>query len=83
MPLIASIEDKIFGAVAAFAGIAPIIPPIVHEIDARITVDEMAANLHECPAMHEPLGVTLQYWEPAVAEAEFLRMWNRLGGGDV
>lgn len=79
--LIEDVEDGIFDAVAEFAGIAPIIPAIVHEIDARITADEMAENLHECPVMHEPLGVTLHYWSPAVAEAEFLRMWNMLAGG--
>jgi len=79
VPFIAQVEARIYVSVATFAGIAPIIPPIVHEIDARITADEMADNMHECPVPHEPLGVTLEYWTPDVAEAEFLRMWNQLG----
>jgi hypothetical protein len=83
VPFIMQVEARIFGAIAAYAGIAPIIPPIVHEVDRRITADEMASNLHECPVLHEPLGIELQYWSSAVAEAEFLRMWNRLGGGDA
>lgn len=80
VPFIGQTEAKIFTAIAAFAGIAPIIPPIVHEMDQRITADEMAQNMHECPVMRDPLGVTLEYWEPARAEAEFLREWNRLTG---
>ena len=80
-PVIAQTEAKIFGAIAAYAGIAPIIPPIVHEIDQRITADEMVQNMHECPVMHEPLGVTLEYWDPAHAKAEFLRAWFELTGG--
>lgn len=80
-PIIGQTEAKIFTAIAAFAGIAPIIPPIVHEMDQRITADEMAQNMHECPVHHEPLGVVLEYWEPERAEAEFLRAWNRLTGG--
>lgn len=81
-PIIGQTEDRIFAAVAAFAGIAPIISPIVHEMDHRITADEMAQNMHECPVHHEPLGITLEYWNPETAESEFLRAWNSLGGGE-
>lgn len=81
-PIIGQVEDAIFAAIAAFAGIVPIIPPIVHEIDQRITADEMAQNMHECPVHNEPLGVVLEYWGPERAEADFLRAWNALGGGD-
>ena len=82
-PIIGQTEARIFTAIAAYAGIAPIIPPIVHEMDQRITADEMAQNMHECPVHHEPIGVDLEYWWAELAEAEFLRAWNVLtGGGD-
>lgn len=83
VPLISQVEARIFVSIAAYSGIAPIIPPIVHEIDARITADEMSQNMRECPVMHEPLGIHLKYWSHERAEEEFLKVWNLLGGGDA
>lgn len=55
------------------------IPEIVHEIDGRIIADEMQQNCHECDPRHDnPLGVTLKFWSPGVAEIHFMDAFRRL-----
>lgn len=55
---------------------------IVKEADNRILNDERAQNMSPCTDAWgysgEPLGVTLQFWSPDVAEAMFLNMFTSL-----
>jgi hypothetical protein len=58
------------------------IPAEVHEADRRILADEVKQNMQEPAApwayMPEPLGLTLQFLSPAVAEGAFLMMYEHL-----
>ena len=65
-------------------------PDIVSEYDQRILLDERNQNMTKSPLplgdgwpdWMEPLGVTLQYWEPEVAEQKFLEKFSELLGHD-
>ena len=78
-------EARVWAAIAQRFDISPDIPGAVHSADNRILVDESSQNMAPCVVPwnlpHFPLGVTLQFWEPARAEAEFLTMFNRLTEG--
>lgn len=79
-PIIKQTETNIWRkAVAPAFGLPIDIPVAVHEADNRIITDEMQQNMHECdPDYTEPLGVTMHYWSPAEAEAQFLGMFRKL-----
>ena len=61
-------------------------PEIVHEADNRILHDERAALMSACERdwelNGEPLGVTIECWNPARAEREFLALFDELYGED-
>ena len=81
VPVIKQIEDGIWRlAVAPAFGLPAELPRAVKEADDRIIGDEVA-NLKPM-AWHarydRPLGVTLQYWSPAEAEAKFLAAFEAL-----
>lgn len=79
VPQIKAIENKIWLAVAAAFGLSPFIPECVHEADNRIIADEMAQGMWEGdPEYRDPLGVTLEFWNPERAEAEFLAEFAKL-----
>jgi hypothetical protein len=69
-------EEKILAVVAERFGLSPEMPGPVKEADRAILMDEAAQNMAPPPAEWStrlaPLGVTLQYWSPAQAKAEFL-----------
>lgn len=60
---------------------------LVHDVDNRILQDEriqnMANSKKEWSITDVPLGVTLQFWTPERAKAEFLSLFDKLyeGGG--
>lgn len=69
-------EQRVWLAVAERFRLNPIISAHVHDADNRILHDERAQNMSPCVVpwnlTGEPLGVTLQFWTPEQAEAEFL-----------
>jgi hypothetical protein len=74
-------------AVAARFGLDAVFAEGVHEADNRILFDEKAQNMGVGPdwswAM-EPLGVSLQFWTPEQAKAEFLKtFWNLIETGTL
>ena len=72
-------EQNVWLAVAAAFGLSPYLPDEVHEADTRIICDEMDQNMHETDPGHiDPLGVTLEFWNPERAEAEFLAEFAKL-----
>ena len=74
------VEGRIWREAIALKYLLPAeIPEIVHEIDGRIIADEMQQNCHECDPRHDtPLGVTLKFWSPGVAEIHFMDAFRRL-----
>lgn len=84
IPQIRQIEDRIWLAVAAAFCLSPLIPHEVHEADNRIIADEMDQGMHEPdPEYREPLGVTLEFWPPSVAEVHFLDAYRKLIDGRI
>lgn len=78
-PIIKETEERIYSlAVAPAFGLPADIPHSVHVADSRIIADEMQQNMHEVdPNYTNPLGVTLQFWDPERACEEFLlEFWN-------
>lgn len=73
-PVIKQTEENIYRkAIAPKLHLDPELPEIVHEFDMRICHDEMTQNLWEVdPKVGPPLGVTLEYWNTARAEEEYL-----------
>ncbi|UXN70867.1 hypothetical protein N8A98_06685 [Devosia neptuniae] len=69
-------EQRVWLAVAERFGLQPVLSAHVHDADSRILVDEMTQNMTppskpwNIPAVG--LGVTLQFWTPEQAEAEYL-----------
>lgn len=79
VPIIGEIEHKIWLAVAEAFGLAPAIPECVHVADNRIIADEMGQGMRESDVEDRvPLGVTIEFWPPEVAEIYFLDMCRRL-----
>lgn len=77
-------EAVVMKAICARFGLPLEMPFAVHEADYRILGDERA-NLSACVVEWslppQPLGVGLAYWQPQVAEAEFLVRFGELTGG--
>jgi len=72
-------EAAVWDVIAEAFSLSRMIPPEVHEADNRIIADEMMQNMHECdPSYNDPLEITLDCWDPARAEREFLDMYRRL-----
>lgn len=74
-------EAKVMAAVCERFGLPPEMPAEVHEADGQIIADERA-NMAPCVApwagYDKPIGVVLQFWSPAEAEAEFLAAYEEL-----
>lgn len=69
-------EAKVMAVICERFGLPPEMPKVVHEADHDIIADERA-NMAPCVAKwaggyDKPLGVSLQYWAPAMAERAFL-----------
>jgi len=69
-------EHRAWLAIAERFGLDPVLSSHVHDADNRILGDERAQNMSPCVAEWHTtgagLGVTLQFWTPEQAEAEFL-----------
>lgn len=69
-------EHRAWLAIAERLGLDPVLSSHVHDADNRILGDERAQNMSTCVAEWHTtgagLGVTLQFWTPEQAEAEFL-----------
>lgn len=66
-------EARLWKVIANMHGMSDLMPAEVHEADNRILADEMSQNMTLVdPDYTDPLGVTLQFWSPEQAEAEFL-----------
>lgn len=80
-----TIETRLWLLVAGRFGISPNMPSIVKFADTAILADEQQQNMAPCAEPwnleHPPLGVTLEYWSPSRAKAEFLLEFERLTGG--
>ncbi|WP_236759991.1 hypothetical protein [Agrobacterium tumefaciens] len=77
------IEQKNWLAIALRFQLDRELPDEVHDADNRIIADELV-NLVPMPwhARHNnPLGVTLRYWSPEKAEAEFMATFDALMAG--
>lgn len=73
------IEQKVWLAIAAKFDLDRELPAVVHIADGRICADEMSQNLHEVDQnVRPPLGITLEFWPPGVAEIYFLDMFKKL-----
>lgn len=70
------IESAVMTTVAEAYGLRGAMPAEVHDADIRICVDEKAQNMSAGPMWGidglDPIGVQLQFWPPAEAEAAFL-----------
>ncbi|RWO08247.1 hypothetical protein [Mesorhizobium sp.] len=79
-PIIKETETNIWRKALAPAFDLPLDMPLaVHEADSRIIADEMRQNLAEVdPGYRDPLGVTLNFWSPEVAEVWFLSTFKIL-----
>ncbi|PZU95607.1 MAG: phosphohydrolase [Chelatococcus sp.] len=79
-------EQRVHVAICARFGLSPEIPTAVHAADNRILRDELEQAMlpppERWPAQDvEPLGVTLQFWSPNVAEFRFMALFDRLISG--
>lgn len=78
MPAYREVEGLLHLAICDRFGLSYHFPPVVKAADNRILVDERAALMSAPPLPWssienlEPLGVTIEGWEPAVAEERFL-----------
>jgi uncharacterized protein len=82
MPIYQEAEMRIEAAIIAQFALSPEMPAMVKLADRRILMDERAANMRNAPSKWTtdttPLGVTLQFWSPEQAEAEFLSDFRAL-----
>lgn len=82
MPEFRKVEQRVLNAVTQRFGMYPETPVAVKHADNRILVDEKQQNMS--PGLVwvtdslEPLGVTLQFWAPLIAEQAFLDAFRRL-----
>ena len=78
----AALERRVMDEVALRFGLGVLMPPEVKDADNRILIDESQQNMSPCVQPWnlpgEPLGVTLEYWSPEVAEAKFLAAFEEL-----
>ena len=85
LPEFRNLEAKIMKRAAARFGLINPEPDWLKEYDARILVDErrqiMNPSGHEWPTDHlDPLGITVEFWEPPRAKREFLTRHDKLMG---
>jgi hypothetical protein len=80
-------EDALMAAVAARFGFPWPVPAEIHDLDVRIRSDELAQAMVQSPdvvrvlaAMPPGLGITLQFWDPPRACAEFLERFHAITG---
>ena len=72
------VEQNIERAICAKFGLPwPLMPPEVKRLDNRILIDEREQVMTPTDdewsiGEHEPLGVTIEYWAPAIARGKFL-----------
>lgn len=87
MPRYQQAEAWVMAAVCARYGLAPEMPREVHLADGRILTDERQQAMADPPMPWreeervEPLGVTLQFWTPVMAEIQFMTMFDMLIAG--
>lgn len=80
-------EERVMDAVIVAFNLPAKMPAEVKEADTRILVDERAQNMVQtdkpwvCDGL-EPIGVKLQFWDPAKAEIYFLDAYWRLARGE-
>lgn len=76
------VEAALMRAICVRFGLHLELPAAVKVLDRRILADEKQQNMLQPPEawkdMAEPLGVTLQFWSPERACAEFLGEFARL-----
>lgn len=70
-------ENKIMDAVCEHFGLSGDMPAEVKDMDTRILTDERRQNMAPAPKPWstdaEPIGVTLQFWQPVRARREWLQ----------
>lgn len=75
-------EEKIMRAVAVRFNLHLGLPDHVKQLDRAILMDEQQQNMAPAPVPWStdtaPLGVTLQFWSPDQARAEFLAMFEEV-----
>lgn len=74
-------EDRITRVINPVFGLAPTNPPIIDDMDDRITRTEANAGMTYDPAWilrHDGLPCTIEFWHPARAEREFMQTFNEL-----
>jgi uncharacterized protein len=75
------IETRVWEAICTKFDFDPNLPPIIKEFDNRILADEKAQNMAALDWDYTPgppLGVKLMFWNPIVAEEQFLRRFYTL-----
>lgn len=86
MPPFKDLEGTIEAVIFPALGLPAELPGWMRELDSRILCDERAQAMlthHNEWSTDElvPLGVNLQFWQPARAEFEFLRRFFQLSAG--
>lgn len=81
-------EAAVMAAICLRFGLKPEMPDAVHDADYRILRDELDQNMSAPPARwpvqdETPLGVTLRFWTPDLAEFWFLREFDALTTGGL
>lgn len=75
-------EKAVMLAVCRRFGLADLMPAAVHSADNRILCDERAQAMSASGLLWNlagpPLGVTLEFWAPEVAERHFLMVYRSL-----
>ena len=80
----AELEDGCWSVMAERWKLPLVVPPEVRDIDTRILLDERAQNMtptsYDWNIPGEPVGVTIECWDPPTAETEFLARFMELSG---
>jgi len=75
-------EKRVMDAVCDKFGLPKEFAQEIHDADRAILTDEMQQNMKPAPVVWdtaaEPLGVTLKFWSPGVAEIHFMDAFRRL-----
>lgn len=85
MPQYRDIEDRLMMAIGERYGFTWPMDARIVEIDNRILLDEVEQNMNPPPNIPwgipgEPLGITLQFWTPNIAQSWFIGEFYRHGG---
>lgn len=87
LPNYKDLESYVMSAVCVRFGISHVMPAEVKSADTLILLDESAQNMGPAPApwgiVGEPLGVSLMFWSPEQAKAEFLAEFSALSKADA